>query len=351
MKSKILILILPILAAPSFLTDAQRTDAQKYIVSIERIWDRAPHNAFTDLTEFRGSLYCAFREGAGHVPGSEGYDGTIRILRSDDGANWQSVALLAEEAVDLRDPKLSVTPDGRLMALMGGSTYHGSELIGYTSRVSFSNRLGAAFSRPRPVTLDPGIHTGRDWLWRVTWHGGRGYGVVYQPAKDATETQLQLVVTRDGLNYEHVARLDVTGRPNETTLRFQPDGQLLAWVRRESGDRNGWLGLSRPPYRDWDWRPQSMRLGGPNFIRLPDGGLIGATRGYLPANKYVTTIVRLTADGGTTPLVTLPSGGDTSYPGLVLRGDRLLVSYYSSHEGKSGIYFATLNLSELMRPR
>ena len=33
------------------------------IVSGERIWDFAPHNAFTDLVRFGGVWYCTFREG------------------------------------------------------------------------------------------------------------------------------------------------------------------------------------------------------------------------------------------------------------------------------------------------
>ena len=40
------------------------------------------------------------------------------------------------------------------------------------------------------------------------------------------------------------------------------------------------------------------------------------------------------------PILELPSGGDTSYPGLVWHDDSLWVSYYSSHEGKTNIYLA-----------
>jgi hypothetical protein len=42
----------------------------------------------------------------------------------------------------------------------------------------------------------------------------------------------------------------------------------------------------------------------------------------------------------------LPSGGDTSYPGLVWREDQLRMSYYSSHEGKSAIYLARIELKK-----
>ena len=40
----------------------------------------------------------------------------------------------------------------------------------------------------------------------------------------------------------------------------------------------------------------------------------------------------------------LPSGGDTSYPGLVVHERLLWVSYYSSHEGKTSIYLARVRL-------
>ncbi|WP_253289741.1 hypothetical protein [Verrucosispora sioxanthis] len=42
--------------------------------------------------------------------------------------------------------------------------------------------------------------------------------------------------------------------------------------------------------------------------------------------------------------MTLPSGGDSSYPGLVWHDDRLHVSYYSSHEGHSCVYLAEVDL-------
>jgi len=47
-----------------------------------------------------------------------------------------------------------------------------------------------------------------------------------------------------------------------------------------------------------------------------------------------------------TPLVTLPSGGDTSYPGLVWHDGELWMSYYSSHEGKTSIYLARIAIDE-----
>ena len=46
--------------------------------------------------------------------------------------------------------------------------------------------------------------------------------------------------------------------------------------------------------------------------------------------------------------MTLPSGGDTSYPGLLVVGDKLWVSYYSTHETpKASIYLAKIPISYL----
>ena len=47
-------------------------------------------------------------------------------------------------------------------------------------------------------------------------------------------------------------------------------------------------------------------------------------------------------EGELTEILKLPSGGDCSYPGLVWHNNLLWVSYYSSHEGKTSIYLATV---------
>jgi len=48
------------------------------IVSVEKIWDRGQHNAFTDLIRFRDRWWCTFREGEGHA----GDNGRVRVIVS-----------------------------------------------------------------------------------------------------------------------------------------------------------------------------------------------------------------------------------------------------------------------------
>jgi hypothetical protein len=55
------------------------------LVDVQRIWDRAPHNAFTDLIRFRDRWFCVFREARNHWgPGAQG---KVRAITSDD-APW-----------------------------------------------------------------------------------------------------------------------------------------------------------------------------------------------------------------------------------------------------------------------
>jgi len=300
------------------------------IVSVQKIWDRGAHNAFTTLARFQGRWLCAFREAEAHADG----EGRIRILQSPDGSAWASAALLSEKGVDLRDPKLSVTPDRTLMLLMGGTYPRERAGTRRQPRVAFS-RDALIWSRPQAILAEG------DWLWRVTWRGSRAYGISYR-LLNARTWNIFLHESADGLDYRLVCPLKVPGKPNEATIRFRPDGSALALVRREGGDKAGWIGTGRPPYRRWTWHSAGARVGGPDFILEPGGRLLAAYRRYGTSGP-VTILARMKTTG-VRPLLALPSGGDCSYPGLVWHGGLLWVSYYSSHEGKSSIYLAKVKL-------
>lgn len=58
-------------------TGALRADEPK-LLGVQKIWDRAPHNAFTDLVRFQDRWFCVFREGQGHVSP----DGALAVAAS-----------------------------------------------------------------------------------------------------------------------------------------------------------------------------------------------------------------------------------------------------------------------------
>jgi hypothetical protein len=309
------------------------------MISVQRIWDGAPHCAFTDLTRHDGSWFCTFREGTGHVPevvGDQQKDGGIRILTSRDGTAWTAAALLTEPTIDLRDPHISTMPDGRLMLVMGGSLYVGNRYIARQSRVSFS-KDGYIWTPVQPILTDG------DWLWRVTWHQGRAYGVNKRvPGKNNPRLPKRgtLVTSTDGIHWHIITELAVPGI-DEATVIFGDGGEMQILVRRESDNSHAWLGRSMPPYTQWTWRDCGEQVGGPNLAQIPGYGLWAGGRSY-PARK---TVLAEIVDGRYTPKLVFPSGGDNSYPGFAWHDGHLWVSYYSSHEATTAIYLAKVELA------
>jgi hypothetical protein len=179
-----------------------------------------------------------------------------------------------------------------------------------------------------------------EWLWRATWHDGKAYGVSYNltTGQPKPERTIKLLTSTNGLDWKLAAPLEVTGQPNETTVRFLRSGEAMMLVRRETDDFGGWIGTSKPPYSDWKFAQTSVRLGGPDFIELPDGSLVAGSRDH-SQGKVKFSLFRVTRES-LQPVLTLPSGGDCSYPGLVWHDGLLWVSYYSSHEGRTSIYLA-----------
>ena len=335
-----LFLVLFIIFYSSNNSFSQRTPEQEKIISVERIWDRAGHNAFTDLVYFNNIFYCVFREAATHKP-SQNLDhivnGTIRMIASKDGQNWTSVAHLYQKDTDLRDPKLSVTPDNRLMLLMGTSNYEGTELKSTQGKACFFNVERKEFTQLQNISIDQKIRTGKDWLWNITWYNGTAYGVVYQISKNKLNAwSIHLVKSQDGINYEYVTSLQVSTSPNEADVKFLEDGKMVILVRGASGA----IGVSSAPYKKWDWNPLPVKLGGPELLVLKDDGLICATREYNSGNANRTILAKVSLSGDFKKILTLPSSGDTSYAGMLIKDGILYISYYSSHEGQTSIYTA-----------
>lgn len=312
-------------ACPRFAHAAAPTDGPR--LEVRRIWDRAPHNAFTDLARFKGRWYCVFRESRAHVSP----DGALRVITSRDGRDWTSAALITRADADLRDAKITVTPDNRLM-LSGAAALHPPAAFKHQSMVWFSKdgrRWGPGFG-----IGDPDV-----WLWRVTWHQKTAYGIGYDTDG---ERFVRLYTSRDGKAFTAlVPELFDQGQPNETSILFEPDGTALCLLRRDGNPGTGKLGRARPPYTIWTWKDLGVKIGGPHMLRLPDGRIVAAIRLYDGGVR--SSLAWLDSGAGRlSEFLTLPSGGDTGYPGLAWDKGRLWVTYYSSHEGKAAVYLARI---------
>ncbi len=311
--------------------------AQAELVSVEKIWDKARHNAFTDLTRFQNLFYCCFRE----APSGDGKgEGVIRILISSTGKTWVDQGAIAEAGTDLSDPKIIVTPDEkRLYLLCSGQSTGGRQ-----SR--YATTMDGKVWTPLQKLLAKG-----DTLWRVSINPAdkRFYGISYNihpnsggPAPEK-EWSLKGYASDDGSVWQLSSILKVPDQAGEATLRFLKNGSALALVARQGGDRKGAIGTAQAPYRDWSWVSAGVPLGGPNFIELPDGKLIAGSRGF-GATPGAHMVLFAMTPTSLTPILELPSSGDCSYPGLQWHDDLLHVTYYSSHEGTTSIYYAKVRI-------
>ena len=303
--------------------------AKAEIVYVDKVWDRAGHSAFTDLIHYHERWFLAFREASTHVSG----DGAIHILSSPDFEHWQETARITHPAGDLRDPKLCQTPDGRLMLTTALALRQpaGAQHQSY----AWFSREGRVWSAPEAIG-DPDV-----WIWRVHWHRGKALAMGYGTGK---ERFLRAYVSADGSRFETLnPTVLAEDYPNETSILFQHDETALCLLRRDQGTKTALLGRSRPPYRGWTWSDLGVRIGGPHMILIPDGRIVAAVRLYDGTTR--TSLCWLDPEHNElTEFLTLPSGGDTSYAGLVFYAGLLHVSYYSSHEDRTAIYTAKVKL-------
>ena len=187
------------------------------LVSVQKIWDRAPHSAFTDLVRFQDRWFCTFREGESHVSS----DGTIRIITSADGEMWSSIAHFPRKpGQDLRDPKLELTPDGRLMAL----------------------------ALDRPWTLEPGLASWLAVLGLALPATALAYAIYFRILASAGATNLLLVTLLIPVSALLLGALVLGEEIGASALAGMTmiflglaaiDGRAFGWLRQAGGRLNG----------------------------------------------------------------------------------------------------------------
>ena len=340
MKFRLKNILFALIALVTF-SDATCADSpvELELVRVKKVWDKAPHNAFTDLILYKNKLFLTFREAATHS--YEAPTGNIRVLCSKDGEKWESVSLIqyGTDNDDLRDSKLSVTPNGKLLLLCALSPKENHKTI---QTLAYLSDDGIIWDGPHKIG-EPNW-----WIWRVVWNSdGVAYGIGYNcQLKSGEQRQTRLYRSKDGLNYEILLpKFTPQNVTSETGLIFRKDTSAVALVRRDGKVPNSAIvGTSNGnDYGKWTFKELKQRMGGPQIIETKDGPILASGRLY--DGKVRTSVGLLDPKSGEfTELLKLPSGGDCSYPGMVFYNEQLLVSYYSSHEGKTCIYVAKIKI-------
>lgn len=278
----------------------------RVIWDLSRVGDRATSRVqrleLTSLVRHRGYFYCGFREGEIH--GSHP-TGRGRIIRSADGEHWESAALFEWDGADVREPKLAITAEGRLMVYTSiyfvsrepradGAYYQvrrgtpDSEVEAEVARQSVTWLSSDGLSWSPAYACPTGVNT---WRWDIHWHNGMGYSFGYAGKDDDGV----LYRTRDGKAFRVLKeQVFPEGAGNEAGLAFGTDDTLYCLLRGAPGSKM--LGMARPPYYlDWEWKdvradwdgsgnllPAREAFGtvpgGPLILRLKDGRLLGAGR-------------------------------------------------------------------------
>jgi hypothetical protein len=229
--------------------------------------------------------------------------------------------------------------------LTSGCAVNESTDYTHQSFVWFSND-GGHWTEKSPI--GPRDH----WLWRPAWVGSRALCLGYR-TNSPEERYVSLYESTDGQNFDLlVDRVYSAGYPNESSFIFVPNQTAFCLLRRDphAGDSGtARLGRAEPPYQHWSWSDLGVRIGGPDIILLDDGRVIAAVRLYDGHTR--TSLCWLDMEQGRlTEFLRLPSGGDTSYPGLVWHEDQLWLSYYSSHEAKGNSFSSAIYVARVEVP-
>ena len=339
----VLLVVQPVAAEPP----------QVRVSNIRRVFHNGEHNAFTDLVRFKNRFYLAFRS----CPDGHAVHPTasVIVLSSDDAKTWRQVHRFRVARRDTRDPHFLVFRDK--LFIYTGTWYSGETSI-RSADLDLNKHLGyAVWSADGTKWHGPTMLEGTfgHYVWRASAFKGRAYlcgrrkiGFDVRPRGEGRMVESLMLESDDGLTWHKRAVFqEIEG--DETAFLFEADGSIIGIGRR--GNRKAQLLRSKPPYTSWKRTELDRYIGGPLLARWGDRYVVGG-RKRMGGRGSKTSMCWL-LDGKLHEFAELPSGGDTSYPGLVeISPRRAIMSWYSSHErdarGRTitAIYMADLGITD-----
>jgi hypothetical protein len=290
------------------------------------------HNSNTDMIFWRDQFYLVYASSPFHFASDES---KLHVLRSPNTRQWLPLATFDPPGEDIRDPKFAVIQD-RLFLYALKNTEFTAEPYTTVYSVSDDGLEWSAFQEVEP----------QGWLfWRPKSADGQTW---YVPAYWYEHGESILLRSTDGVNWEKVAQIYAGDRNDETAIEFLPDGRMIATARLEVSDNlfghpegSTLIAVAEPPYENWTVTARSKltRLDGPNLFSYNDrvyavGRYQPVVRGPFEWQGSIFTRKRtalfLVREDGLVYISDLPSAGDTSYAGAVVRDDSLYTCYYTN---------------------
>jgi hypothetical protein len=302
---------------------------------VRETWDAVAdgkHNSNTDLTYFDGWFYLCHQTSPYHLGSRRS---RLLLWRSRDARAWEKVTEFKNETGrEYRDPKFGQIHGRLFLYVLPNLTVMAEPVT-----TMYSSSADGVSWEPMAEVNQPG------WLyWRPKTRDGQTW---YVTAYWNKHGKSMLFKSSDGIGWEPVSMIYEGERNDETDFEFLPDGRIIATARLE-GNGNEWgdatastlISVAEPPYDRWSYRKSPVtRLDGPCLF--PYRGRVYALGRHqvTQARRFVEqggmysrkrTSLYLVEEDGLTYLCDLPSAGDTSYAGIVIQGDDLYASYYTS---------------------
>ena len=326
-------------------------EVQAVDVSVKNVrlaFNNGEHNAFTDLTWFKGDIYLTFRSCPdGHMvfPTSR-----IIVLKSSTGKDWQEVHSFSVNNRDTRDPHFAHLK-GELFVYTG-TWYCGpnkpklrniNQMVGYGVSTKDGDQWSSAFMLEG---------TYGHYVWRTATYNDhvymcgrrtRDFAEIASLLERSKSLQSQILASEDGKRFLPVGTFQEKDG-DETAFMFDDSGNITAVARRGRGTAE--LITLSAQFQVTTRQELDRYIGGPFIGRFGDHTLVAGRNIVDGVSKMV--ICTLVA-GKLENLCELPAGGDCSYPSIIqLCPGCVLVSYYSSHEkDDNGKEITNIYLAEL----
>lgn len=318
-------------------------------MEVNQAFEQEYHNSNTNLIYWKGDFYLVHQTSPQHWTSSES---KIIIRKSSDGENFDKIiATLDYNGIDIRDPKFAEIEGKLFLYALPNKGYYGLPFnVPYTTVYSYSEDgkewtdweeiKGDAegFNFWRPKTYD-----------NITW---------YVTAHDIPVGGLKLFKSTNGKDWDKVSTIYNQDLVSETAMEFLPNGDIICVSRCEVtsgliGDFRAYtlISVAESPYDEWEQEKSYVtKLDGPAIFLNPEDNNTYAVGRYEPEAKGVFTStgsffnkkrssIFLLEQDKLVYLSDLPSGGDTSYFGTVVKGAYVYLSYYTSDFDRDYIWF------------
>lgn len=272
------------------------------------------------------------------------------IVLTLDKASFQvrNRVIIRENNADLRDPKFSYDGSRLMLTTYAKSFLDNRKVV--TKMVTYFSTTGYSWST--------GNSHGKSgwWLWNNTFYNSEAYSFAYNRRANSVSLYKGDPTRSMHVHKEEAFCLDKQGKgyPYVSTTLFDDYGNASVFLRRDADTFSAQFGTSKPPYTKWSWHDLGIYIGSPAAVALGESLYIVAGRHVDWDSRQFTTKIWLfdSVTKTLTELNTLPSNGDTSYPGLVIENDTLYMSYYSCHiDNQARVYMACFSGVKALTPK